>query len=246
MTETTTPPPADAPQGAPESHNAPQGGAEKLKTKLRELVAKTLVPVKAQAGVLLKQGPAGVLRLLKAIVLMPFGIVSGDWATKFLAVGFVASVALALVSGKKLTQKWFPSLNQGQVTGEAGKAKGGDSFNDFVRQQQELSIAEANVVYLDNFMAYLKPSASGIKAFNVELVLEANNPEAARYLRGNLAAVRDTVTTALEGWVYEELVREEGKDELKAAIAKAIKDFLVKRHIEGGVERVFFTKFAMQ
>lgn len=220
-------------------------------------------------GVFRKLG-SGVLGRIKDTILgilsVPLLIVRGDLSARLLLLGFVSSLALLAITSMQLFERFAPrrglktphSVPAGhEVEGNAEQGvdheDSGEEEEDlsggvskFFEEQKRLTVATANVLYLDRFSATLRSDYDKAKVFEVEVYVECDAPETSALLKAHYDEVRELISSAVQGQVYEQLITEDGKNGFRQRIVDAVNGGLQTKWKSGGVvRRVFFTKFIM-
>lgn len=248
MSEQTTPTPPAAQPATPPANAAPANGAATppaaeapagpSKADLAKEKMKAGLAVFSKMGA----GAAGKFKnALKSFVMFPLLIFRGDWSTRFLTLAFLTSLILLAVTGSQITGY----LKARFVKPEAASPPSKSKVSDFLTQQKELQIAQANVLFLERFSTSIKAKQGNLKSYEVELYVNTDDPETAKFLRGRLEATREVVIAALQDQVYENLLTDQGKEALKLRITEHLNKALKKWRGSGQIKAVFFTRFIM-
>lgn len=233
-----------AKDAASHGEHKPESGAKKALAKVKEklqLVVHGLKNIPALIKDLRQNFKARVVDFVKSIVSLPMLIVRGDLATRLLLLGFAASVALLAMTSAQLVQRFAPKRTASKpqahvMTEEERKAE----------EQKALQLVSANMLFLDSFTASLVVKGGRDQKIQLEMYLEANEPETSAILRGHLPQVRETVASAIQGQLYDDLLTEEGKEKFKSQLIVALNKTLAHWTKTGKVKAVFFTRFIMQ
>jgi flagellar basal body-associated protein FliL len=250
-TENTTNTPATntknaAPAATPQpTASTPAPGQPAASTATAAPAAKTEEPQKPSEkmqklkgfGETVKKGLLGFLSL-------PLALFTGDWSTKLFLVGFLVGIALVGLTGKKLAtqliEKWRPKKV------ESAK-KEGNSINQFLEDQKAFALAANNLVLINRFTVNLslneKNKAVQVVAF--EFALDCNNPDTAQWVRNHVPLIRETISTGIQDLLYEPLMTEKGKEDLKSRLRELLNQTLEKSGVDGEIKQVFITQLVL-
>ena len=257
MAEAPATPPDTAKKDAPQQSGAPasadaagapasEGDAkpsfvQKLKLKLGG-ATKLAKGAGGSAAAIPGKVFGGIWAIVKGILGIPFAIFKGDLSDKLIAVGFLASIALAGFSGLHIYRYLLKKLENRKPAPVAEKV---DGRKDFLSDQKDLAKLAANVFMLERFSASLKSNTARVGGYELELFVESDSVETSEILKRRLSAIRDSIGGMIQNRVYEELLTEEGKEKLKTDLLNTINEEVRKGGGAGKVKRVYFSRFVM-
>ena len=185
--------------------------------------------------------------LCLGILRLPLLLFTGDLSTKLLMMGFVTSLALIALTSLQLIQHFGPRVgfHVGGAGGHGEQKELEGGLTRFFGAQKELQIATANLLFLEKFSASLRAESGNVRAFDAEIYLECDSPDTSAFLKGRVDQVRELVSGAIQGQVYEKLMTDEGKLEFRQTIAEAVNRGLQRWKVRGSIKRVFFSRFVM-
>lgn len=212
-----------------------QGILAKLKkTKVEKEPSKTTESFKINMKEVIKS-PVHLVKL-------PLLIITGDWTTKFLTLGFFAGLVLMISTGGRMIQNL---IAQREKTPQIHVDSHLDKQKDFERLQKEFKAKLENLVFLEEFTAHLKSGKGNLRTVEIEIFVETSEPETAEWIKTHITPVREVALMVMQDNAFELLMSDAGKNKVKADVTASLNNFLKKKqheeHFEGEVLRVWFT-----
>ena len=172
-------------------------------------------------------------------ITLPLLLFRGDWTSRILTFGFMASVLLLVMTSTQLYHRFIPK----HVAAPVSEASMG--MTRFLEEEKKIAIMAANVLFLERFSGSLDSGPGLPGVFEIELYVEADSPESAAVLRAHLPQAREMVSGVIQGRKYEVLLTDEGKNTLRRDILEAVNRTLRRWATKGEVKKVYFTRFVM-
>lgn len=235
------PPKDTAPAGTAQAGEPSTADRAKAMAAQKAAAAAGAAKDAAKKGLAVIQGLGLKLRgLAVSILLLPLLLFRGDLMTRILMVGLLASIGLLVMTGGQLYRRFLADL---KVKPE--KTEMGQGLAAFLQAQKDMTVAAANMVFLERFSASLRSESGAVRSLELEIYVESDKPETGNLLKSRLPEIREMVSAAIQGQAYDRLMTEEGKLAFRQQIAETITRGIHKWKSKGSVKSVFFTKFVM-
>lgn len=168
---------------------------------------------------------SGIKSIFLSIKDVPKMILKGDASQRFLVLGFLAGISLLVISTQQIMKRWSPpsAPKKHVMTVE-------EEMIARHEKKEALKRAEKSVVFLQKAITTILNSENQRVQFSIELYAECDSPKTANWIKDNIDQMKEVVVSAIQEQKFEELMKDEGKEDLKVNVKNALNKAFLKAH----------------